>query len=134
MKARVNIDIAIRRYSALGPDAVDSKLYDEGHQYLSKFIAAHPNDTLALYQFGILHFLDDRADLEGDGIAALERAAELVPQNQEVKMLLAQAYSKLGKVEYACENANIVLKYSRDEALLKKAVKVINEQSMACPA
>jgi|GEM_PF-6653160 len=134
MAAKIKLDIAIRRYTGLGPDAVSQEDYNEIQTYLDSVIAAHPNNAEVNYQVGILHFLNPEGDLAGQGLMALKHATALVPQNYEVRLLLAQSQAKLKQYEVACTNAQQVLRYGKSENLRNGALKVIEGPSMTCAA
>lgn len=134
LRERINIDIAIRRLEALGEDAIKDYDFASIKSTLQKILYKNRDDSHALYMMGLTHFLDP-TDEKGMATTYLKHSLELLPQNNEVRLMLAKSLIKDGAFDGACTALNYVKIYAKLENIKRAAIKEaswLSERNSKC--
>lgn len=134
LRERINIDIAVRRLEAHGVKAIENYDFKSIKQNLHYLLNKDPTNAHILYRMGLAHFLDASSET-GQSAAYMRQALTLLPQNNEVRLMLAKALIKDKNLTAACNALQHVKYYAKDDKLEQAAQKEISrleKQSFHC--
>lgn len=134
LKERINIDIAIRRLEALGEKSIANYDFISIQNNLQSLLASDPKNAHILYMMGLTYFIDPDSE-DGRSTDYINQALRLLPQNNEVRLMLAKSYVMDKNLAAACSHLLHVKSYARQEKLKDAAIKELGRlasQSYTC--
>lgn len=134
IKERINIDIAIRRLEALGEAAIKDYDFKSIKNNLQALLVEDPMDAHVLYMMGLAYFIDPESE-NGRSTDYINQALMLLPQNNEVRLMLAKSLARDKNLAAACSHLLHVKSYARQEKLIDAANKelgLLTAQSYTC--
>jgi tetratricopeptide (TPR) repeat protein len=134
LNERINIDIATRRLEGLGEKSIANYDFKAIKDNLQKLIKKDPKNAHILYMIGLAYFLDPASDKD-QSIPYLSQALALLPQNNEIRLMLAKALEKEKNLVAICHHLKHIQTYAKHEKIKAAAIKelgILASQSYNC--